>query len=116
MPCETCQHRCADSGGTLVYYGADIDLNVLHHLGPNETRAVFIDNFHNGTNVLNDEWDATHKHETREYFRMTSRPLRPWRGTDAQLSYLRHLVTGRLRDLRFADVQAREGLRFAFFS
>ena len=81
---------------TFVYIGADIDVQMLSHLLPWETRAVFVDPFVQSLQSVS-YYTRNHRKDPRPAYRQTSTALRPWRGRAADVLMLRKLLRNRLR-------------------
>ena len=78
---------------TLLYFGADIDVQMLRYLGVNETHAIYIDPLVSFTDGL-DKYADFHATDPRQYYRYNSKMLRPF--TADKMPQMHKLLVGRL--------------------
>lgn len=88
MDPETC-----GTANTLLYLGADIDMQMLKYLGANETHAIYVDPLVSSTGGL-DDYAKVHATDPRPWYRNTSMLLRPF--TKHAVPQLHELLLGRL--------------------
>ena len=104
---------------TFLYIGSDIDVSILTHMQPQETRAIFVDNFQAADRLgPNTEWLHEHMHDERAAYRQTSAFLRPLDKRNAsQIQLLQKLVLGRLKwvpGVQAARVLSDRHLEYSF--
>lgn len=82
-----------DAPDTMMYVGADLDVQALNMLQPEETRAVFLDPLTKITGGLSD-YAKLHRNDVRAAYARTSSLVRPYNAT--RVSTLGELLLSRL--------------------
>lgn len=106
---------CGQNNGLMVYIGADLDMHALTLLRPWETNALFVDSFQSKIDDgISSSYKSDHFNETRSSFFRTSDEVRPWVNDSLHWSTLSSLVTARMFDAGFSNIQAPSPGHFKF--
>ena len=100
------QHRfkplwCNSStAGRFLYSGADVDVELLHFLEPNEDESVFIDSLATPDVDYFSTWERKYRDSNLDSYRMTTKQIRHMRNdNNEKVIALQTLLQGRLHDV-----------------